>query len=80
MIRAFTIKRNDIMAMSEKDRKKLVKNGQLTNEQLAQFIDDKFSVQEIADEIQASKNLKDAYGKLGLTFDDVRKAKIKRGR
>lgn len=39
--------------------------------------DDKMSVQEIADEIQASKNLKDAYKKLGLDYKEVQSARIK---
>ena len=78
MIRAFSIKREQILNMSEKERKKMVKAGKLTDEQLEQFTDDKFSVQEIADEIQASKNLKNAYSRLGLTYDEVRKAKITR--
>ena len=40
--------------------------------------EDKMSMQEIADEIQASKNLKDAYKKLGLKGIDVINAKINR--
>ena len=40
--------------------------------------EDAFSVEEIADEIQASKNLKDAYKKLGLSPTEVRQAKIKK--
>ena len=40
--------------------------------------DDKMSMEEIAEEIQASKNLKDAYKKLGLKGIDVINAKIKR--
>lgn len=38
--------------------------------------DDKMSMQEIVDEIQASKNLKDAYNKLGLTYKEVSAARI----
>lgn len=45
------------------------KNGELDD-------DDKMSVEEIANEIQASENLKDAYNKLGLTYSEVRSAKI----
>ena len=37
----------------------------------------KYSVQEIADEIQNSKNLKDVYNKLGLTAKEVAKNRIK---
>ena len=40
--------------------------------------DNKLSVEEIAEEIQASENLKDAYNKLGLSFKEVQAAKIKR--
>lgn len=46
-----------------------IKNGKLDD-------DDKMSMQEIADEIQASKNLKDAYKKLGITSSEVSAAKI----
>ena len=45
------------------------KNGELDDM-------DKMSMQEIADEIQASKNLKDAYKKLGITSSEVTAAKI----
>lgn len=48
-----------------------MKNGNLEDE-------DKFSVEEIAEEIQASKNLKDAYRKLGLSTDEVQSARIRR--
>jgi len=47
-----------------------MKNGQLEDE-------NKMSMQEIADEIQASKNLKDAYSHLGLSYSEVNKARIK---
>ena len=40
--------------------------------------DDKLSVEEIAEQIQASENLKDAYNKLGLKPAQVIKATIKR--
>jgi hypothetical protein len=36
------------------------------------------SVEEIADEIQNSKNLKSAYKALGLKYDEVSNARIKR--
>lgn len=49
------------------------KNGELEDE-------NKMTMQEIAEEIQASKNLKDAYKKIGLTYSEVQAAKIKRGR
>ena len=39
---------------------------------------DKMSVEEIADEIQNSKNLKSAYKALGLKYDEVSNARIKR--
>ena len=45
------------------------KNGELDDM-------DKMSMQEIADEIQASKNLKDAYKKLGITQSEVTAARI----
>ena len=47
-----------------------LKNGKLDD-------DNKLSMQEIADEIQASKNLKDAYAKIGLSRQEVNAAKIK---
>ena len=46
-----------------------IKNAELDD-------DDKMSMQEIADEIQASKNLKDAYNKLGLSHSEVTAARI----
>lgn len=48
-----------------------IKNQELEDE-------DKMTMQEIADEIQASKNLKAAYNQLGLTYSEVSKARIKR--
>ncbi len=48
-----------------------MKNAKLEDE-------NKLSVQEIADEIQNSKNLKAAYKSLGLTPDEVMSARIKR--
>ena len=47
-----------------------IKNGELSD-------NDKMSMQEIADEIQSSKNLKSAYNQLGLTYKDVQSARIK---
>ena len=47
-----------------------IKNGKLED-------DDKMSMQEIAEEIQASKNLKDAYKKIGITYKDAQNARIK---
>ena len=47
-----------------------IKNNKLSD-------DDKLSVQEIADEIQASKNLKSAYAQLGLNYKEVNAARIK---
>ena len=49
-----------------------MKNAKLEDE-------NKLSVQEIADEIQNSKNLKSAYRALGLTPTEVTTARIKRG-
>ena len=48
-----------------------MKNGKLEDE-------DKMSMQEIAEEIQASKNLKDAYKKIGITYKDAQNARINR--
>ena len=45
------------------------KNGELEDM-------DKMTMQEIAEEIQASKNLKDAYNKLGITTSEVTAARI----
>ena len=45
------------------------KNGELDDV-------DKMTMQEIAEEIQASKNLKDAYKKLGITTSEVTAARI----
>ena len=45
------------------------KNGELEDM-------DKMTMQEIAEEIQASKNLKDAYKKLGITSSEVSAARI----
>ena len=78
MIRAFTIKRDKLRKMSDEDREKLIENGELTEEQLDNFIDDAYDVEEIADEIEASKNLKSAYKKLGLSMSEVKTAKIKK--
>lgn len=78
IIRAFTIKRNEIQGMSAREQKKLIKRGELTEEQLSQFNDNAFTVKEIAEEIQASKTLKAAYAKIGLTYQEVNRAKIER--
>lgn len=48
-----------------------IKNNKLDDQ-------DKMSVEEIADEIQNSKNLKSAYKALGLKYDEVSNARIKR--
>ena len=48
-----------------------IKNGKLED-------DDKMTMQEIAEEIQASKNLKDAYKTIGITYKDAHSARIKR--
>ena len=48
-----------------------MKNGKLED-------DDKMSVQEIADEIQNSKNLKSAYKALGLSYKEVNTARVKK--
>lgn len=48
-----------------------IKNGQLED-------DNKLSMAEIAEQIEASENLKDAYGKIGLTYKEVDAAKPKK--
>lgn len=48
-----------------------MKNGELEDE-------NKMTMQEIAEEIQASKNLKDAYKKIGITYKEANAARIKR--
>lgn len=48
-----------------------IKNAELED-------DDKMSMSEIAEEIQASRNLKDAYRHLGITYTQAQKARIKR--
>ena len=48
-----------------------IKNSELDDQ-------DKMTVEEIADEIQNSKNLKSAYKALGLNYDEVSNARIKR--
>ncbi len=47
-----------------------MKNGKLEDS-------DKMSMQEIAEEIQASKNLKDAYNKIGISYKEAQSARIK---
>lgn len=77
MLRSYTIKRDAIKNMSSEQRDELVKNGELTDSQLEQFIDNKFTVEDIADEIQNSKDLKSAYEALGLSRQEVNSARIK---
>lgn len=48
-----------------------IKNAKLAPE-------DKMTPEEIAAEIQSSKNLKSAYNAIGVTYDEVSKARIKR--
>lgn len=78
MIRAYTIKRDKLLKMSDKDRENLIEDGELSEDQLNNFIDDAFDVEEIANEIEASKDLKSAYKKLGLSMSEVKTAKIKK--
>lgn len=47
-----------------------IKNGQLTD-------DNKLTMAEIAEEIEASKNLKDAYNRIGITYKEADAAKPK---
>lgn len=76
IMRAFAIKKDanqkEMQALREK--KRLTKKDQARLEQLEDL--DKMTTQEIADEIQASRNLKDAYKKLGLTNSEVTAARI----
>lgn len=76
IMRAFAIKKDanqrEMQALREK--RKLSKKDKERLEQLEDL--DKMTMQEIADEIQASKNLKDAYNKLGLTYNEVTAARI----
>lgn len=76
IMRAFAIKKDanqkEMQALREK--KKLTKKDQQRLEQLEDL--DKMTTQEIADEIQASRNLKDAYTKLGLSTSEVTAARI----
>lgn len=76
IMRAFAIKKDanqrEMQALREK--RKLSKKDKERLEQLEDL--DKMTTQEIADEIQASRNLKDAYKKLGLTNSEVTAARI----
>lgn len=76
IMRAFAIKKDanqkEMQALREK--KRLTKSDKERLEQLEDL--DKMTTQEIADEIQASRNLKDAYKKLGLTNSEVTAARI----
>lgn len=76
IMRAFAIKKDanqkEMQALREK--KRLTKADKERLEQLEDL--DKMTTQEIADEIQASRNLKDAYKKLGLTNSEVTAARI----
>lgn len=76
IMRAFAIKKDanqrELQALREK--RKLSKKDQERLDQLEDL--DKMTTQEIADEIQASRNLKDAYNKLGLTNSEVTAARI----
>lgn len=76
IMRAFAIKKDanqkEMQALREK--KRLTKKDQARLEQLEDL--DKMTTQEIADEIQASRNLKDAYKKLGLANSEVTAARI----
>lgn len=47
-----------------------MKNGKLEDS-------DKMTMQEIAEEIQASENLKDAYNKIGISYKEAQSARIK---
>lgn len=71
IIRAYQLKQNKIDELRGRKRKTLSKEEK-------ELVDmDRMTVQEVAEEIQASKNLKDAYKRLGLTYTEVNAAKIK---
>ena len=76
IMRAFAIKKdaNQREMQALRDKRKLSKKDKERLEQLEDL--DRMTTQEIADEIQASRNLKDAYKKLGLTNSEVTAARI----
>lgn len=75
IVQAYTIRRDEIRGMSKKERNALVKSGEMSRKDLNRFLDNKFTVEDIADEIRASKNLKNAYKRVGIKFTDVKKAR-----
>ena len=77
IIRSYTIKRDQIRAMSDKERAQMIEDGKLTEKQLEQFTDDTFSVEDIAAEIQAHEDLKSAGKALGLSTREINAARIK---
>lgn len=76
IIRAFAIKKdaNRTEMQALRDKRKLTADEQARLEQLEDL--NSMTAQEIVDEIQASKNLKNAYSRLGLTYNDVKAARI----
>lgn len=76
IVQAYTIRRDEIRSMSDSERKELVKSGEISRKDLNRFLDNKFSVEDIADEIRASKNLKNAYKRVGISYKDVKKARV----
>lgn len=77
ILRAYTIKKNEIQNMSEMQRQNLVKKGKLTEKELQRFADDLYTPEDIAAEIKASDDLKSAWKALGLTPSEIKAAKIK---
>ena len=71
IVRAYQIKQDKVDALRSKDRKLL------TNEEKELVDMDRMTLAEVAEEISASKNLKDAYRRLGLSYKEVNAAKIK---
>lgn len=77
MVRAYRIKQ-DKLTDELAELKKLDKPTRAQLKRIKELEDmDAMSVQEIAEEIQASKNLKDAYKKLGLDWKEAQGARIK---
>lgn len=80
ILRAYTVKRDKIANMTDKERENMIKNGELTEEQLTQFMDNTYSAKDIAAEIEAHSTLKAAYKSLGISESEFNAAKIKKAR
>ena len=77
MVRAYRIKQDNL----RDELAELKKIGKPTSKQIERIKEledmDAMSVHEIAEEIQASKNLKDAYNKIGISYKEAQSARIK---